>query len=86
MQLLRDNQDTLLTILEVLLFDPLYSWTITSKQQDVLTIRKCTPPFHLLSGPFSRIRNNSCKADSMPYLLCGEFHVLICFLLLIYHL
>lgn len=42
MQLLRDNQDTLLTILEVLLCDPLYSWTITSKQQDVLTIRKCS--------------------------------------------
>lgn len=40
MQLLRDNQDTLLTILEVLLCDPLYSWTITSKQQDILTIRK----------------------------------------------
>ncbi|XP_026322463.1 serine-protein kinase ATM isoform X2 [Hyposmocoma kahamanoa] len=39
MQLLRDNQDTLLTILEVLLCDPLYSWTVTSKQQDVLTIQ-----------------------------------------------
>lgn len=28
MQLLRDNQETLLTILEVLLCDPLYSWTV----------------------------------------------------------
>ncbi|KAI5641472.1 FATC domain-containing protein [Phthorimaea operculella] len=37
MQLLRDNQETLLTILEVLLCDPLYSWTITSKQQNVST-------------------------------------------------
>ncbi|XP_049866629.1 serine-protein kinase ATM isoform X2 [Pectinophora gossypiella] len=36
MQLLRDNQETLLTILEVLLCDPLYTWTVTSKQQNVL--------------------------------------------------
>ncbi|XP_063838719.1 serine-protein kinase ATM isoform X1 [Ostrinia nubilalis] len=28
MQLLRDNQETLLTLLEVLLWDPLYSWTV----------------------------------------------------------
>ncbi|XP_068621125.1 serine-protein kinase ATM [Battus philenor] len=28
LQLLRDNQETLLTILEVLLCDPLYSWTV----------------------------------------------------------
>ncbi|KPI93799.1 Serine-protein kinase ATM [Papilio xuthus] len=28
MQLLRDNQETLLTILQVLLCDPLYSWTV----------------------------------------------------------
>lgn len=35
MQLLRNNQETLLTLLEVLLCDPLYSWTVTSKQQKV---------------------------------------------------
>lgn len=34
MQLLRDNQETLLTILEVLLCDPLYTWIISPKQQN----------------------------------------------------
>lgn len=34
MQLLRDNSETLLTILEVLLCDPLYSWTVTTNQQN----------------------------------------------------
>lgn len=29
LQLLRDNHEALLTILEVLLCDPLYTWTIT---------------------------------------------------------
>lgn len=36
MQLLRDNSETLLTILEVLLCDPLYSWAVTSGQQNDL--------------------------------------------------
>lgn len=39
MQVLRQNAETVLTILEVLLYDPLYAWTITaaeaySRQQD----------------------------------------------------
>lgn len=34
MQLLRDNQETLLTILEVLLCDPLYSWSVKTAQQN----------------------------------------------------
>lgn len=39
MEVLRNNQDTVLTLLEVLLYDPLYSWAITpekaiSKQSD----------------------------------------------------
>ncbi|KAG6455766.1 serine-protein kinase ATM [Manduca sexta] len=34
MQLLRNNQETLLTILEVLLCDPLYTWTVTTPHQN----------------------------------------------------
>lgn len=39
MLVLRQNEETILTILEVLLYDPLYSWTITpaeaySRQKD----------------------------------------------------
>lgn len=39
MELLRRNSETIITILEVLLYDPLYSWTVTpaqaySRQQD----------------------------------------------------
>ncbi|KAF9415043.1 hypothetical protein HW555_007199 [Spodoptera exigua] len=37
MQLLRDNQETLLTILEVLLCDPLYSWSVKTAQQNAPT-------------------------------------------------
>jgi ataxia telangiectasia mutated family protein len=29
MSVLRQNQETILTILEVLLYDPLYAWTIS---------------------------------------------------------
>ncbi|CAG5022045.1 unnamed protein product [Parnassius apollo] len=41
MQLLRDNQETLLTILEVLLYDPLYSWTVngTLRKSNVHSVR-----------------------------------------------
>lgn len=32
MQVLRDNQDTIVTLLDVLLYDPLYAWTITANK------------------------------------------------------
>jgi phosphatidylinositol kinase/protein kinase (PI-3 family) len=32
MDVLRQNQETILTILEVLLYDPLYAWTLTSEK------------------------------------------------------
>lgn len=32
MQVLRQNQETIITILEVLLYDPLYAWTITAAE------------------------------------------------------
>ncbi|CAH2066738.1 unnamed protein product, partial [Iphiclides podalirius] len=45
MQLLRDNQETLLTILEVLLCDPLYSWTLKGplKNSSVYSLREGEP-------------------------------------------
>ncbi|CAH1644928.1 unnamed protein product [Spodoptera littoralis] len=42
MQLLRDNQETLLTILEVLLCDPLYSWSVKTAQQNAPTSSRNT--------------------------------------------
>ncbi|XP_063891264.1 serine-protein kinase ATM [Helicoverpa armigera] len=42
MQLLRDNQETLLTILEVLLCDPLYSWSVKTAQQNASTSNRNT--------------------------------------------
>jgi len=32
MSVLRQNQETILTILEVLLYDPLYAWTISPRK------------------------------------------------------
>lgn len=32
MSVLRKNQEKILTILEVLLYDPLYAWTVTPKK------------------------------------------------------
>lgn len=32
MEVLRENQDTILTLLQVLLYDPLYTWTITPEK------------------------------------------------------
>jgi len=32
MNVLRLNQTTIITILEVLLYDPLYAWTLTNKK------------------------------------------------------
>lgn len=54
MEVLRNNQDTILTLLEVLLYDPLYSWTLTkekaiSKQSDSTS----AAPFNE-SKPFPR--------------------------------
>lgn len=32
MKILRQNSQTIITILEVLLYDPLYAWTVTSAE------------------------------------------------------
>lgn len=32
MEVLRSNSQTIITILEVLLYDPLYSWTVSSSE------------------------------------------------------
>lgn len=52
MDVLKSNQEMLLTILEVLLYDPLYIWTISEEQacknQNIITSSLMTPSTSIL--------------------------------------
>ncbi|XP_026737951.1 serine-protein kinase ATM isoform X2 [Trichoplusia ni] len=71
MQLLRDNQETLLTILEVLLCDPLYSWSVKTAQQNAPnasldTTAECasSSPVGLAARALLVVRSKLCGTDS----------------------
>lgn len=64
MEVLRLNQNAIITILEVLLYDPLYAWTLTNDQ----AIRRqsenpgsLTGINYLLSTPNSQSRNQTAQ-------------------------
>ncbi|CAH0603140.1 unnamed protein product [Chrysodeixis includens] len=70
MQLLRDNQETLLTILEVLLCDPLYSWSVKTAQQNAPntsldTTAECatSSPSGLAARALLVVRSKLCGTD-----------------------
>lgn len=49
MEVLRQNKKTIVTILEVLLHDPLYSWTLTNRQ---ISRRQNVEAVNLVEGNF----------------------------------
>ena len=71
MEVMRNNQEALLTILEVLLYDPLYAWTISpakayalqqrrdKNDQDTLDVTNTTTDLMDLAEASNRSNNNS---------------------------
>ena len=77
MEVMRNNQEALLTILEVLLYDPLYAWTISpakayalqqrrdKNDQDTLDVTNTTTDLMDLAEASSRSNNNSNMSRDM---------------------
>lgn len=74
MKVLRQNSQTIITILEVLLYDPLYAWTVTSaeankRQTDEDDLRNLTNSSE--EGKENYFRNKNLNAHCIFLAFCS---------------